>query len=299
MAALAALAVAIVVLGAAPTLAHGDRDWLGDHGWPRWNGEPLILLNLGAASILYIYGLFNLWGKAGIGRGLSVWQAVAFGTGMASLLVALLSRLDALSGELLSAHMIQHMVLMNVAAPLLVLGSPALIWFRALPRRWQGALVSRRGRHGYRGCSSWHPWLIWTLYAAALWVWHLPLLYQVALRNPLVHDLQHISLFVAACLFWGVVLDPDRRWRLSRGIGVLYLFTTSLHATLLGVFMALAPRVWYEDEVLRAAQWNLTALEDQQLAGLIMWMPGCMVYAIVAAVIFFVWLQEPHELGER
>jgi cytochrome c oxidase assembly factor CtaG len=98
--------------------------------------------------------------------------------------------------------------------------------------------------------------------------------------------------FVTSCLFWRVLLDPLSRLRMNQGAGVIYLFLTSLHATILGVFMALSPRVWYSDYVPRTGRWNLTPLEDQQLAGLIMWMPACMIYAAVAAVIFALWVRD-------
>lgn len=297
---LAMLLVFLLLVLPTRATAH-DGGWAaaGD-GWLRWNSAPLVALNIGFVSSLYIYGLVKFWRRSGMGRGVSILQAASFGAGIAALAVTLLSPLDALSGELFTAHMIQHMVLMNLAAPLLVLGSPALVWSRVLPRPWQAALNSWRGRNlpSATGSLLWRPWLGWLLYAAALWLWHLPVLYHAALDHPRVHDLQHLSLFAAAFLFWRVLLEPDRRRRLSRGLGVVYLFTTSLHATLLGVFMALAPRVWYAGYAGGAAAWNLTPLEDQQLAGLIMWMPACMVYAVAAAVLFVLWLGEPQGLRE-
>src|SRR5690606_32394265 len=133
-------------------------------------------------------------------------------------------------------------------APLLVLGGPVVVAMWVLPRHW------RRRVGGWYGCTSalnvagyavWQPMLTWLLYAAALWVWHLPALYEAALRSAWVHDAQHLVFVIAACLFWRVLLDPVSQRRLNLGAGVIYLFTTSLHASALGVFMALSPRVWY------------------------------------------------------
>jgi len=193
---------------------------------------------------------------------------------------------------------VQHMALMMVAAPLLVLGAPAFVLLWALPLEWRKRLtpvihwVERWNSPWYL---LWQPLLLWSLFAVALWIWHLPPLYQAALRDRVVHDFQHLVFLGAAFLFWRVLLDPLSRLRLGRGAGVLYLFTTSLHASALGVFMALSPRVWYLDYQATAPAWQLTPLEDQQIAGLIMWMPACMVYALAAAALFALWLRE----GER
>jgi putative membrane protein len=208
--------------------------------------------------------------------------------------VALISSLAGSSGELQSAHMIQHMLIMMVAAPLFILGAPALVMLWALPRRSRhevGRWLGRLGSWRPPWYLLWQPVLLCVLFALALWVWHLPALYEAALRSRPVHEVQHVSFFVVSALFWRVLLDPLSRLRMNVGAGVLYLFLTSLHATFLGVFMALSPRVWYGDYVPRTSVWKLTPLEDQQLAGLIMWMPACMLYALVAAVMFAVWVQ--------
>lgn len=115
-------------------------------------------------------------------------------------------------------------------------------------------------------------------------------MYQGALRDPLVHDAQHLSFFVVACLFWRACLDPLGGRRLGPAAALPYLFATSLHASALGVFLALSPRVWYADYATRTSVWGFTPLQDQQLAGLIMWMPACLIYPAVAAVLFGTWL---------
>src|SRR5205085_10982078 len=129
------------------------------------------------------------------------------------------------------------------------------------------------------------PLLAWALYAAALWVWHAPAFYETALRSRAIHDLQHLCFLGTAFLFWRVLLDPVRRLRLSRGAGVLYLFTTCLQSGALGIYLTLSPRLWYPTYALAPA-WGLSPLEDQQLAGLIMWVPGCLAYAVAALALF-------------
>jgi putative membrane protein len=143
----------------------------------------------------------------------------------------------------------------------------------------------------------WHPFLIWLLFALTLWGWHHPRLYQSALRDPLLHDAQHLSFFVAACLFWRVCLDPFSRHSLCPAIAVLYLFTTSLHASALGVFLTLAPQAWYDEYSGRVETWGLTQLQDQQLAGLIMWLPSCLIYPAIGAGLFACWLSVERRRG--
>lgn len=281
----------------ASVLAHGaprpphEGPW-----WTAWNWEqPLVVTNLSILTLLYLVGLARLWRRAGIGKTVSRRVAVAFAAGMASLVLALVSPIDVFSDELSWMHMIQHMMLMAVAAPLLVSGSPFLVSLWALPLSWRRSYGRlKRFSESWKPARYllWQPVLMWTLFAFTLWVWHLPKLYEATLYDDLFHDFQHFSFVAVSCLFWRVLLDPVSRLRLGRGAGVLYLFLTSLHATVLGVFMTLAPRVWYPFYEDRAPRWKLSALEDQQVAGLIMWMPACMVYAIVAALLLGWWLRE-------
>jgi putative membrane protein len=263
-------------------------------GWRAWNADPVLLLALPLLGWLYVRGLGRLRRRA-VPQNLATWRGAAFGTALVVLIGALLSPLDALSDELASAHMVQHMLLMNVAAPLAVLGasSPILLWSLPLETRRIVGRVLRRIEAWPAGLALLRqPIAVWLIHATVLWVWHWPAFYEAALRSRLVHDLQHLSFFAAAYLFWRVVLDPVSRWRISRGSGVLYLFSTSLHASMLGAFMALSPRLWYSGYSETTPRWGLTPLEDQQLAGLIMWLPACTIYAAVAAILFGLWLHE-------
>jgi putative membrane protein len=298
-----ALAVATALLAAAPApaaWAH-SRCFVLPYGglptspwWSLWSAEPLVAANLLLAAVVYARGVHRLWRLGGPGRGISRGRAAAFGLGMGTLALALLSPVDVLSGELAWVHMVQHMTLMVVAAPLLMLGRPGLAVFWALPAPWRRRLsVARRSLFTRRALFAWfwHPVGLWAIFALVLWLWHLPALYEAALRLSWVHDMQHLAFFGAGCLFWRVLADPlGRRW-LPPLLGVVYLFTTSLHATLLGLFMALAPRPWYPSYALSAPRWGLSAIADQQLAGLIMWMPACMVFAVAALWLLGGWLQ--------
>ncbi len=272
-----------------------------DAWWRAWNWDPLIVLSLVLLLLVYCRGLGRLWTRVSVGWKVSPLQAACYFCALAILFVALLSPLDALSEELSSLHMVQHMLLMTIAAPLFVVGSPSLVLAWGLPEVWQGS-VGPLARFAFRLPSAsllWRPLLTWMLFAATLWVWHHPALYQAALRDPLMHDVQHLSFFVAACLFWRMGLDPLSARRLRPVVAIPYFFSTSLHATALGVFLALSPRVWYDDYVTRTQAWGLMPLQDQQLAGLIMWMPACLIYPIVAAILLGGWLASQGETTTR
>jgi putative membrane protein len=284
-----------------PLLAHGTGE--GGHVLLRWTWHTGIILTLAAVCVLYGIGIGNLWGSAGVGRGVQRRHVVSFALAIIALIIALLSPVDPLSDDLQWMHMVQHMTIMMVAAPLFVMGAPATVMMWALPlrHRQRAGRILRAADHlplplptpiKLRGYLLWHPVVLWLLFAGILWLWHLPFLYEAALANDFIHDLQHLTFFGFSCLFWRLLLDPLSRLRLSPLLGVLYLFTSSLQATVLGIFMAIAPRVWYPWYLDRTEPWGLSAIEDQQLAGFIMWMPACLIYAFAAAAIFGLWLRD-------
>lgn len=256
--------------------------------WSDWNWDPVAVIVLLSVAWLYARGVVRLWQQSGRGRGIRTWQAGCFAAGWFVAMLTIVSPLDPLSDQLGAAHMVQHMALMTVAAPLLVLGVPlyGLTWGLELHWRKQWAIARRRLQTvGFLFAWLWQPFVVWGIYFAALWGWHWPPAYETALRSPAIHDAQHATFFVASILFWRLLLDPLSRHKLTTGPAMVVLFTTTMHATLLGVFMTLAPAVWYSSYEGRTAMWGYSALEDQQLAGLIMWMPACLGYLIAA-----VWL---------
>jgi putative membrane protein len=287
----AALAAVLLVTCPPVACAHGVRAEPGTW-WHAWNWDPLILLSLGLLTWLYGRGLARLWKRVGVGHKVRRWQAASYFGALGVIFIALLSPLDALSEELSSLHMVQHMLLMTVAAPLCILGGPTLVLAWGLPE-WQTGRGKPFLTFALRLLQApvlWQPLLMWALFAVTLWSWHHPVFYQAALRDRLVHDAQHLSFFVAACLFWRACLDPLGGRRLCPAVALPYLFATSLQASVLGIFLALSPRAWYDDYATRTTAWGFTPLQDQQLAGLIMWMPACLIYPAVAAALFGTWL---------
>jgi cytochrome c oxidase assembly factor CtaG len=243
---------------------------------------------------LYGRGVWQLWQRAGIGQGIHYWQVAAFGGGLVVVLIAFVSPLAALAGALFSAHMLQHLLLMIVAPPLLILGAPLLplLWALPLPARraigqeWKAATSIR-----YLWQQLTHPVTVWLLSVVTLWVWHLPALYQAALGQVWVHELEHFSFFGASLLFWWLVIQPHGRRRLGYGAGILFIFTTALQSGALGALLTFARVPLYPIYSSSVAGWNMTLLEDQQLAGLMMWIPSGIVYLVAALILLGAWLQ--------
>ena len=265
---------------AARALAHEGQPPAPHDIWAAWSWEPAVLIGLAFTGWAYASGIRALWQQAGPGRGVSRRQALAFAAGLLFVFIALISPVDRLGEAIFAGHMVQHMLLIYVAGPLLVYGAPpaALAW--AVPGRWRVPLS--RGWHRQKKLRSLagfavHPFTIWVLHAAAMWVWHLPRLYDLAVANPIFHALEHASFLGTALLFWWAVLYGMRQ---ANGVGfsILYLFTMMLISGLLGALITFAPAAWYTSHLESTAAWNLTPLEDQQLAGVIMWVPAGIVY---------------------
>jgi putative membrane protein len=252
---------------------------------------PLFVIgSLLAAALLYAIGILRLWPHVHARREL-VWRAWAFAAGWAALALALLSPLDTRAGGSFAMHMIQHEVLMLVAAPLLVIGRglPTFLW--AVPhdarlRLGRATKVDWVRRTWDALTSAFSAWL---LHAAALWLWHVPAFFNAAVRNDTAHDWQHATFLVTALLFWHALLRPSGPG--SRGLAIVYLFTTTIHTGVLGALLTFAPRPLYATLDSGLTLGALTTLEDQQLGGLIMWVPGALVYVAVALVLAVRWLR--------
>jgi cytochrome c oxidase assembly factor CtaG/cytochrome c2 len=265
-----------------------------------WSFDPLVVLMLVASAFLYARGVLRIWQRTQRGRGIRVWQAWTFGVGWLVLALAMLSPLHELSGVLFSAHMTQHELLMVVAAPLIVLGRPLVPSLWALPMKWrkQAGALTRRNEVSIFWQSISAPAAAWLIHAAALWTWHLPGPYQLTLESDFMHTLQHVSFFGTALLFWWALFH-GRRGRLSYGASVLYLFTTAMHSGALGALLTFAASPWYPAYEGLTAPWGLTTLEDQQLAGLIMWVPAGIAYLVAALFLIVEWLRESERRAVR
>lgn len=258
------LAALLFTLLPSPALAHPGG---GAIGWTLdlWSAIPLAL-----SAVLYVAG-HRRWRRG---------RAALFWSGWAVVALALTSPLYELSEDSFAAHMVEHELLMIVAAPLLVASRPLGVLLAGLP-----AGVRRAGGWGRAWGLLTGALVATVLHGAALWVWHVPSLFDLTLENRALHALQHLSLFGTALLFWWAVLVG--RGEAPQGGAILALFVTAMHGTLLAALLTLSPAPWYAYGGTPAE-----ALEDQQLAGLIMWVPGALVYVGVALSLLARWLRQ-------
>lgn len=285
---LAMLLGSAMTLGLLPAPVAAQTSQFSQLGW-NWN--PLILASLGLAVYGYIRGLLRL-NSAARARLFGGLRYAAFTAGIVTLFSALISPFDTLDDQLFSAHMVQHLVLLMIAPPLLILGRPALACFWAFPlpgRRAIGRVWIRSGlKHAVDLVMS--PVIVWLLCSAALWFWHLPGPYGWALGSESVHAFEHVCFFLTSLMFWSLVLEPLGRRRMDYGSTLLFVATFGVQTGLLGALLTFAGRPLYAAHLSTTAAWGLTPLEDQQLAGLIMWIPASLIHLTTLGVLFVVWM---------
>jgi putative membrane protein len=287
---------------AAPAVAHAHRETPIGRGslWTTWNTDLAVLVPLGLAGGLYAAGLFRLWRHSRVGAGIRRREAAAFAAGWLTLFIALVSPLDALGGELFAAHMVQHEAMMLVAAPFLVAGKVFPAWLWGLPAGWRKSVDSlARSRPPaalWAFCTQ--PLAAWLLHALILWGWHIPFLFQAALRHNGVHILQHLGFLVSALLFWWTMVE--RRHGIAGWLlGAFYIFTTAIHTGILGALLTFATSPWYPIYAATAPAWGFSPVEDQQLGGLIMWVPGGAVFMIVTLLSLMRYFQEAEQSSRQ
>jgi putative membrane protein len=234
-----------------------------------WDWEPSVVLGCAALAIGYLAVV-----RAGGGR-----RMICFLSGVAILLLDLVSPLDLLGDRyLFSAHIVQHFVLALIVPPLLLLGTPRRVAEAALERRWIAWFEREIAR----------PPVSWLLGAGTMIAWHVPALFNAALANEGIHILQHLSFLATGAIFWWPVLAPPHELRMAPFAATSYLFSACISCSLLGAALTFAHPGLYpaylnpEDSLgilpLLRNQWGLDPGNDQQLGGLLMWVPGCFVY---------------------
>jgi cytochrome c oxidase assembly factor CtaG len=252
-----------------------------------------VLVLLVVSAVWYALGLRTA-------RRRSPGRIATFYAGLLAILIALQGPVDRLSDTLLWAHMLQHLLLMLVAAPLLVLGAPWLPFWRALPigfrRPVARAVVQDPSLRPVRSAARWLalPLVAWGLFNADLAVWHVPALYDLTERSLPVHYLEHLSFLALAMLFWAQVIDsPPFHSRLDDVQRAIFLTTGAIASWVLAVVLALAPAPFYSAySSIQPRPEGLSALTDQQLAGGMMWGPGSIPYAIGVFWLLYAWLDE-------
>jgi putative membrane protein len=271
---------------AIPALAFAhEGEPLAPHDlWTAWSFDPGVVLPLAVAAILYLRG-------ARVSRGIGPLQQAFFWAGWTVLALSLVSPLHPLGEVLFSAHMAQHEILMLVAAPLLVLSRPLVAFLWGMPFGWRRDLgawsKTRSVQRSWNALTA--PMTAWWIHAVALWAWHAPSLFQATIGNPFVHAAQHASFLGSALLFWWALFYAGGER--SYGTGVFYIFTTAVHTGILGALLTFSRAVWYPAYSATAPVWGMTPVEDQQLGGLIMWVPAGLVYTVAGLALFAAWMR--------
>jgi putative membrane protein len=286
---------------AASLLAHPESSPLAPAGWlSRWTFDPLVLAALLLAGGAYVAGTWRLWRRAGRYHAVRPRHLACMAAGWLSLVLSLLSPLDALSDVSFAAHMTQHEVLMVVAAPLLVLSRPLVVLLWSLPapaRRRVGQFTSHPAFAAtWRWLSG--PVVALLVHALAVWVWHVPSLFDAALAHEPIHAVQHLCFFLTAALFWWALVHGPHG-RVGYGVSVLFVFATALHQSVLGALLTLARAAWYPLAAERARGAGLDPLGDQQLAGLLMWVPSGVLFSILGLALFSAWIGDIEHRARR
>jgi putative membrane protein len=272
-----------------PIVAHPGQPPAPHDLWSAWDLHPLLLGGLLVAAWTYRRGQ-----TGGPKRPADRWRAPCFAAALVALGLALLSPLDGLSGALASAHMVQHLLLMLVVAPLLALSAPSSAILRGSPLAVRRAIGRWRRRlgltHGNLGVLR-HPAAVWLLSVGVVWFWHAAGPYDAALDSEPLHVLEHAGFLVTAVLFWHVVVGVRGAARVSNGLGVLLVFAMAMQSVFLSVLLTFARTPWYSGYATTTAPWGLDPLTDQQLAGVLMWIPAGGIYLAAALTLLISWIR--------
>ncbi len=262
-------------------------DTVTDAVFSSWDLNPWLLIPTLMIGFLYARGLRQLHSRAPHRFGLA--QLMAFYGGLISILFALISPLDAFAGWLLTVHMIQHLLLMMVAPPLILYGAPYLPLLFGLPREFLkngvgpflgSATLRKVGRFVA------HPIFCWSAFVFTNTAWHAPMMYELALRSPTWHQVEHVCFLTTALLFWWPVIQPYP-WvaRVPRWIIIPYLFLADFQNSALSAFLVFYDRVLYPTYQTIPRITGMSPLEDQAAAGAVMWVAGSIFFLIPVGLI--------------
>jgi cytochrome c oxidase assembly factor CtaG len=267
-----------------------------------WAWRPEIILTLVLAAMIHLVGRWRLRRQGGE-QTVKSWRSAAYLGGLVVLWIALMSPIDVLSSQFFYMHMIQHLLLVMIAPPLLLVANPMPIMMWGLPSglrlevgRWlrRDSVVRRTVR------SLTTPGLVWLYFVAVLVGWHDPRLYNLTLESELIHDLEHLTFFGTAMLFWWHVIGvaPHIHRRLSPGVRIGYTLSVVPPTALTGIAIAFASEPIYTYYTTVPRLGSMTALQDQMLGGVIMWIPGSMMYILAALILLarFVRAEDGREL---
>jgi len=277
----------LLAIGASVALGHNDRPPVPTFPGVllAWTLDPLPIIGVAVVACAYLWAE-RLVAQRHRANPVPRYRRWLFLGGLAAILLALVSPVDTYGGVLFSVHMVQHMLLEMVAAPLIVLSAPITLALRAAGPSARRALLAVLHSHPARWLT--FPLVTWFLFAAVNWGWHFSALYNVALENDLVHYFEHASFLIAALLFWWPAIGPDPQpWHIPHPVRLMYLFLAMPQNSFLGVALLSTERVLYLHYVTVVRTWGPTPLDDQHLGGALMWVFGDIVF--LAAMVGVVW----------
>lgn len=260
-----------------------------------WSWQPGVLLGLGLAAVAYAYAFYHFRRQGRLERMMQQGlikrsQPWFFTAGLVTLFIALVSPIDSLSSILFIMHMTQHVLLIMVAAPLILLG---------LPAPFLAPLVQNaRVKAGLTWLT--HPVVAFTLYNVTLLIWHLPDLYEAALRYDILHSLEHALFLGTALLSWWPLLSslPELP-RLAYPAQILYIFLMAIPAGILGAVLVFSGQAFYPTYIAAPRLGNFSAIADQQAGGLVMMVPSKAIYLVALTIIFFLWFNQEESTGRE
>lgn len=249
----------------------------------QWNWEPSILIGTVLITGLYLYAIGPLRKRHYPNEQVKAVQTISFLSGMLIMFLALVSPLDELGDAyLFSAHMVQHLCLTIIGPPLLLLGTPEWLVKPALQNKviFNVAKVLT------------FPAVAFVLYNVDFWLWHAPPLYNATLENQNIHILEHLTFIIFGLLYWWPIFSPSKDLpRLPIGGQIFYLFLSGMPSVLLGAGLTFTPPL-YAPYIAAPRIWGISAATDQQLGGLIMWVPVSIFYIIIMSALFIRWMQQ-------
>jgi putative membrane protein len=262
-----------------------------------WRLDPIVIGGLLVTAAAYLWAVRSVAAEHPTNPH-PTFRTWLFCAGLATIGLALLSPIEAYEGALFSLHMVQHMLLELLAAPLLLAGAPITLALRAASpsvRRRLLAVLQSRIVHAIS-----FPVVAWVLFAAVNWGWHFSVLYDQALENALLHHLQHATFLGAALLFWWPAIGADPSpWRLPHPVRILYLFLALPQNSFLGVALMSATTVLYPHYVTNQRAWGLSPLDDQALGGVLMWVVGDVAFLVGMMVVVALWMRHEERRTER
>jgi putative membrane protein len=255
-----------------------------------WSFEPSVLLGVALTAWIYAEGLRKLARRGRLGRAVTPWHVASFATGLVCILLGLVSPIDALSDQLLTAHMVQHLLLLMIAPPLLLLGKPIPVLLVGAPHGLVRSIARAHARTSWFHALTYllmRAYVAWPLFVGTMLIWHLPTFYDAALNNVTVHLFEHVCFLVTGLIFWSVVIQPfPGPHRLAHGWRFLFVFTAMLPDTALGSIFIMAGSPVYSFYAALPRLWDLSVLDDQSLAGNVMLIGGDLVFACALIPLF-------------